>query len=878
MYKRFQNWLPDTQAMDDQARAAALLRLGLGFALALSLLYSSVVVAVLPQFALSLLPVAAMVGGALVGLWLLHQGEIRLTSMLVAICAWGMVTLSAFVFGSVKETVFVGYVVVILFASLILSNRAVIVFAAASLLTWLGLVYGDTHAVLPPPIFALNEAYSWLTAILAFAFAMLFLHLIIRNSSRSLGLAHDRERALVETIELLRATTISKDYLDKIIQSMADSVVVADSDGIIKTVNLATLELLGYDEEELIGKPLDMLFAEGAFHEGSVVILRSQGFMNRRNRVYRAKDGRKIRVSFSGRVMNDEQGNVIGNVCVAEDITERLRMEQEIQRQHDFAMRVMNALGQGLTVTDASGRFEYVNPAYGRMVGYPSEQIIGKQPRDFTLADDYPTLEQAQREHQAGHTSIYETRLQHRDGTVVHALITGVPRSDDAQAGGTIAVVTDLTERKQIEEQLNQHVSQLNLLRRVDNELSRTLDLDQVLTIALDIAMRLSGASAGAIRQIEGDHIHPIKHVGYPQDLNTLELSPNAGIAGRVIRQDSAERVCDVLADPDYVALLPETRAQIAIPLRSNDRAVGVLWLETNKPHRFTPEMFEFLQLMTVRFAIAMDSAQLYTVAQQQLYELKDLYMQVSGLEQLKTNMIRIAAHDLRNPLTIIGLSSRMLQTKLWDHLDAKQQNHLENIQNAADQMQRITTNILSLERIEKAAAGDFTDPIDLQTITEQAYRELRPHADEKRLDYLLNLPDQPLMVAGDSVELHEAISNLISNAIKYTPAEGSVCISLQSTSEGVILEVQDSGFGIPENQQARLFQAFFRVRSRETSSVEGTGLGLHLVKNIIERHKGKMRFHSVYGEGSLFGFALPLLSAPVPEGVQPAGVAAPPT
>ena len=112
--------------------------------------------------------------------------------------------------------------------------------------------------------------------------------------------------------------------------------------------------------------------------------------------------------------------------------------------------------------------------------------------------------------------------------------------------------------------------------------------------------------------------------------------------------------------------------------------------------------------------------------------------------------------------------------------------------------------------------------------------------------------------MSGDPAQLREAIDNLIGNAIKYTPDNGAVRVRLEQNAGRVIFEVKDNGLGIPDDQQERLFQPFFRASNAKASTIEGTGLGLHLVKNIIERHGGKMRFKSVVGQGSLFGFELP--------------------
>jgi len=122
----------------------------------------------------------------------------------------------------------------------------------------------------------------------------------------------------------------------------------------------------------------------------------------------------------------------------------------------------------------------------------------------------------------------------------------------------------------------------------------------------------------------------------------------------------------------------------------------------------------------------------------------------------------------------------------------------------------------------------------------------------------MLDLSRSSVVIQGDEVQLREAIDNLIQNAIKYTPEGGRVVVHLDVEDGRARFTVTDTGYGIPEPLQARLFQPFFRARTAETAQVEGSGLGLHLVKNIIQRHNGQMIFRSTYGEGSTFGFKLP--------------------
>ncbi len=141
----------------------------------------------------------------------------------------------------------------------------------------------------------------------------------------------------------------------------------------------------------------------------------------------------------------------------------RHQIEVELKKERDFAIQVMEELGQGVTVTDENSKFQYVNPAYARMLNYSQSDFMGKMPRDFTAQEDFSILDQAHSERMGGKTTTYETQLKKSNGEIVHALITGVPRIVNGRYAGSIAVITDLTERKRIESQQSELLSKMNL-------------------------------------------------------------------------------------------------------------------------------------------------------------------------------------------------------------------------------------------------------------------------------------------------------------------------------------------------------------------------------------------------------------------------------
>jgi PAS domain S-box-containing protein len=246
--------------------------------------------------------------------------------------------------------------------------------------------------------------------------------------------------------------------------------------------------------------------------------------------------------------------------------------------------------------------------------------------------------------------------------------------------------------------------------------------------------------------------------------------------------------------------------------------------------------------------------------------ELAQLYEQVSMLEQYKTDMIRMAAHDLRHPISV-ALGYAELLNDPEKPLNSTQEKYVSSIRSSILRANSMLSDILSLERIEQQALQGIQTQINFHMMLGEIIAQYRDQARQKNQTLFVDVdPDEePYDILGDAPQLTEAVSNLLVNALKYTPEEGKITIKLTHNGNQMIFEVRDTGPGIPKDRQEKLFRPFYRAKTNETSQFEGTGLGLHLVKNIIERHKGQVFFKSVHGEGSMFGFRIPLVKQGMP-------------
>lgn len=173
--------------------------------------------------------------------------------------------------------------------------------------------------------------------------------------------------------------------------------------------------------------------------------------------------------------MYDSQERIIGHFGIQRDVSDRKKLQEELQTEHDFATHVMNSMGQGLTVLDQRGEFEFVNPAYARLIGRTQVDIVGKKPLNFNHPDDVEILKKSHRKRKSGKSNTYQIRLLHADGSAVPVLITGVPRLKQEKYIGSIAVITDLSEQKTAEKKLRRVNEQLRIQVKEIERLQSTL-------------------------------------------------------------------------------------------------------------------------------------------------------------------------------------------------------------------------------------------------------------------------------------------------------------------------------------------------------------------------------------------------------------------
>lgn len=234
-------------------------------------------------------------------------------------------------------------------------------------------------------------------------------------------------------------------------------------------------------------------------------------------------------------------------------------------------------------------------------------------------------------------------------------------------------------------------------------------------------------------------------------------------------------------------------------------------------------------------------------------------------LDELKSEFVATVSHDLRAPLTFMRGYTTMLP--MVGELNDKQREYVEKILHGVAQMSNLIDDLLDLGRIE-AGVGLERKPCHLGVILVEAVDGMRARAAAKGLTLRMEPAEDLAVVMGDAALLRQSITNLVDNAIKYTPSGGTVTVGLSVRDNQAIIRVSDTGIGIAPADQVRLFEKFYRVKRRDTMNVQGTGLGLAIVKSIVERHGGKVWVDSELDRGSTFYISLPLSETTAEENV----------
>jgi signal transduction histidine kinase len=400
-------------------------------------------------------------------------------------------------------------------------------------------------------------------------------------------------------------------------------------------------------------------------------------------------------------------------------------------------------------------------------------------------------------------------------------------------------------------------VEELSVMQRIDRELNTSLESAAAMRITLEWAMRQTGAQAGFIGTLEEDKVRVMASQGYQGDVERYEgLLPLDELGLSEIVSEPAPMRRSLAVGTHGQRLLVEARSQAVVPIRRETETIGLVFLESMNPAALDDDALAFLVRLGDHAAVSIFNAQLYTA--------------VRNANLAKSEFVSFVAHELKNPMTSVKGYTELLAAGAVGAINDAQSGFLNTIRSNIERMNTLVSDLNDMSKIEVGRLRLDFKAIPAAEVVEGVIRSTRRQIDEKQQKLTIDLPADLPPAWADRTRLEQVMVNLVSNAHKYTQPGGEIFVSAAreknqwdpaGAAEVLHIAVRDTGIGISEEDQAKIFQKFFRSEDPKTREVPGTGLGLNITKSLVEMQGGKIWFESVYRQGTTFHFTIPISS-----------------
>lgn len=355
-------------------------------------------------------------------------------------------------------------------------------------------------------------------------------------------------------------------------------------------------------------------------------------------------------------------------------------------------------------------------------------------------------------------------------------------------------------------------------------------DLDAALhSMIREISARMGWESLAVVLRAPDGLFYTRAYFGYPLHLTIVAFKPGEGVIGRVARSGEGRLIDDVSKDPDYLALVSETRSEMCVPLFSGKRVIGVLNAESQRVGAFSESDFRVLNTLGRQMAIVIERAHIADLERAALEKLREA-------DQLKDDFIATVSHELRTPLTSIkGYAQTLLARE--DALSREERSaFLQVMVRHCDRLARIVDTLLLVSRME---AGEIGGKPTYMGVTDLLRDAAEAANDEGRVQIDA---EHGVGLVTDHFRVHHILRNLLENACKYSPAHSPVLARARMSGEDVVFEILDEGDGIPEDSKDKIFDRFKRLADPGRSGVPGTGLGLYIARRFARDLGGDLK------------------------------------
>ena len=525
--------------------------------------------------------------------------------------------------------------------------------------------------------------------------------------------------------------------------------------------------------------------------------------------------------------------------------------------------KVVESSDDAIVSKDLTSTIISWNAAAERMFGYTAAEAIGRSIRMIIPADRQFEEDDVLARIRAGEAvTHYETIRLRKDGTPIPISLTVSPIYDDAGVVvGASKIARDITERSRLEAAAAEHAAITQKLAEVGAMVASSLDRDAIVQKVTDTARELTHAEFGAFfynvhDPASGDTYMLYTLSGAPKEAFAGFPQPRAtAIFGPTFRGEGTVRLDDVTQDPRYGKSGPHfgmpaghlpVRSYLAVPVKGLSGGVlGGLFFGHSQVGMFTAQHGRLVEGVAAWASVALENARLYVEAQE--------------ANRTKDEFLAVLSHELRTPLNAIVGYARLLRGGILS--GEKASRGLETLERNATWLTQIVEDVLDVSRIVAGKIRLDVQPVELPLIVDNAVATIQPAADAKAVRVQTIVDPRVGPISGDPDRLQQVVWNLLSNAVKFTAKGGRVQVRLERVNSHVELAVSDTGIGIRPDFLPFVFERFRQAEAGTTRKTGGLGLGLAIVRHIVEMHGGTVDAASAgEGAGATFRVRFPLM------------------
>ncbi|SEU42032.1 PAS domain S-box-containing protein [Myxococcus fulvus] len=686
------------------------------------------------------------------------------------------------------------------------------------------------------------------TSVFALVTVLAFVLLLARNAN-ALSRLDARQREVAQSLR------ISEARFAGIVNNAADAIIAVDEQRNLTLFNTGAERIFGYAAVEVLGRPMDLLLSEPLELPARNAAGTHRGDEERTPLSGRRKSGEVFPAEAT--LADVRVDDVAFRAVILRDMSARVRAEEARRNREELFRTAFDHAPIGMSLVGLDGHFLNVNEALGQMLGYSREELCAVTFQDLTHPEDLEEDLLQVRRLLDGELGTYqlEKRYHHKLGHSVSVLLTASLVHDSrGRPLHFISQVQDISERKQQEREQR-------LLAEAGPRLASSLDpgttvttVSRLLVPALaDFCVVTMIDEHGKVQRREclastqqKTWVMEELFGAYPQvHLRRGHELAEVFMSGQplLLEEVPASLLESTAEDARHLELLRRLapRSVIVVPLSARGHTVGVVALGTSESGRsYGRRDLALVEELARRAALALDNASLHARSEEATH--------------LRDEVLRIVAHDLRAPLNVISLSAGTMMKRSPSERAADSR-PLTSIQKAVTRATALIEDLLDVARMQGGSLTVDRRPESTVALLTESLELHRALAEAQSVQLQLDVgPDTPdLFVDRDRVL--QLFSNLIGNALKFTPMGGCIVLRARPWGEMVRCSVSDTGSGIPPEDQLHLFEPFWQARSR---AKEGAGLGLTIVKGITEAHGGRVWVDSQPGLGTTFYCSLP--------------------